>query len=91
MALPQAQKQEIISGFQVHDTDTGSADVQIALLTNRINQLTRHLQANPKDYNSRRGLMMMIGKRKRLLSYVAEHTPDRYMDLTSKLGIRVRK
>lgn len=91
MALLQAQKQEIITGYQVHETDTGSADVQIAMLTNRINQLSQHLQKNPKDFNSRRGLLMMIGKRKRLLSYIAEHAPERYRSLTERLSIRVRK
>ena len=70
MALTQQRKQEIISGYQVHETDTGSADVQIAMLTDRIQSLTKHLQVNKKDHSSRRGLLKMIGQRKRLLAYI---------------------
>ena len=88
MALTQQRKQEIISGFQVHDTDTGSADVQIAMLTDRINRLSKHLQANKKDHSSRRGLLKMIGQRKRLLSYVQQNSQEKYKDLISRLGIR---
>jgi small subunit ribosomal protein S15 len=91
MALLQDRKQTIISDYQVHETDTGSADVQVALLTDRINQLSQHLQKNPKDFNSRRGLMMMIGKRKRLLGYIAEASPERFRALTDRLNIRVKK
>lgn len=88
MALTQQRKQEIISGFQVHETDTGSADVQIAMLTDRINRLSKHLQANKKDYSSRRGLLKMIGQRKRLLAYVQENSREKYQQLISRLGIR---
>ncbi|MDX2273429.1 MAG: 30S ribosomal protein S15 [Cyanobacteriota bacterium] len=91
MPLLQALKQEIISEYQVHETDTGSSDVQVALLTNRINQLSQHLQKNPKDFNSRRGLLIMIGKRKRLLDYIAAHSPQRFREITSRLNIRVKK
>ncbi|MFQ3583663.1 MAG: 30S ribosomal protein S15 [Cyanobacteriota bacterium] len=91
MALLQQEKREIIDGYQLHETDTGSADVQVALLTNRINQISQHLQKNPKDFNSRRGLLMMIGRRKRLLSYIAKHSPDRFRNLTERLNIRVKK
>ncbi len=91
MALLQHEKQEIIQNYQLHETDTGSADVQVALLTSRINQLSQHLQRNPKDFNSRRGLLMMIGRRKRLLNYIAKHSPERFRKLTERLNIRVKK
>ncbi|MFM2060670.1 MAG: hypothetical protein RLZZ507_340 [Cyanobacteriota bacterium] len=88
MALTQQRKQELISGFQVHETDTGSADVQIAMLTDRINRLSQHLQANKKDHSSRRGLLKMIGQRKRLLAYVQQNNREKYQALISRLGIR---
>jgi small subunit ribosomal protein S15 len=88
MALTQQRKQEIISGYQVHETDTGSADVQIAMLTDRINRLSQHLQANKKDHSSRRGLLKMIGQRKRLLAYVLKNDREKYQALISRLGIR---
>ena len=88
MALLQARKQEIISDYQVHETDTGSADLQIAMLTERISRLSAHLQNNKKDYSSRRGLLKMIGQRKRLMSYVQKQDNDRYRALIQKLGIR---
>ncbi|MEL6138143.1 MAG: 30S ribosomal protein S15 [Cyanobacteria bacterium J06628_6] len=88
MALLQEKKQEIISGYQVHETDTGSVDVQIAMLTERINTLSQHLQRNKKDYSSRRGLLRMIGRRKRLLAYLNKQDSQRYRDLIKRLGIR---
>ncbi|MBE9110231.1 MAG: 30S ribosomal protein S15 [Nodosilinea sp.] len=88
MTLLQARKQELISDYQVHDTDTGSADVQIAMLTDRINQLSAHLQKNKKDYSSRRGLLKMIGHRKRLMAYLLKQDSERYRALIQKLGIR---
>ena len=88
MALLLERKQEIISENQVHETDTGSVDVQIAMLTDRINTLSQHLQKNKKDYSSRRGLMKMIGQRKRLLSYLMKQDAERYKALIKKLGIR---
>ncbi|BAZ33157.1 ribosomal protein S15 [Cylindrospermum sp. NIES-4074] len=88
MALTQQRKQELISNFQVHETDTGSADVQIAMLTDRINRLSEHLQANKKDHSSRRGLLKMIGQRKRLLSYVQQESREKYQALIGRLGIR---
>ena len=88
MALLQERKQEIISEHQVHETDTGSVDVQIAMLTDRINTLSQHLQKNKKDYSSRRGLMKMIGQRKRLLAYLVKQDAERYKALIKKLGIR---
>jgi small subunit ribosomal protein S15 len=88
MALTQQRKQEIISQYQVHETDTGSADVQIAMLTERINRLSEHLQVNKKDFSSRRGLLKLIGQRKRLLSYIQKENRERYQELISRLGIR---
>ncbi len=88
MALTQQHKQEIITEYQVHETDTGSADVQVAMLTERINRLSQHLQANKKDFSSRRGLLKLIGQRKRLLSYIQKDSRERYQALISRLGIR---
>ena len=88
MALTQQRKQELISGYQVHETDTGSADVQIAMLTDRINRLSQHLQANKKDNSSRRGLLKMIGQRKRLLAYIQAGSQEKYKALITRLGIR---
>ncbi|MEB3268419.1 MAG: 30S ribosomal protein S15 [Leptolyngbya sp.] len=88
MALLQERKQEIISEYQVHETDTGSADLQVAMLTERINKLSTHLQSNKKDYASRRGLLKMIGRRKRLLGYIQKQDAGRYRALITRLGIR---
>ena len=88
MALLQARKQELISDYQVHETDTGSADVQVAMLTERINKLSDHLKRNKKDHASRRGLLQMIGRRKRLLSYIYKQDLGRYQALIRRLGIR---
>lgn len=88
MALIQERKQEIISEYQVHETDTGSAEVQVAMLTERINKLSTHLQGNKKDYSSRRGLLKMIGRRKRLLSYIQKKDFETYRTLIGRLGIR---
>ncbi|MBD1845105.1 30S ribosomal protein S15 [Cyanobacteria bacterium FACHB-63] len=88
MALVQERKQEIISQYQVHETDTGSADVQVAMLTERINKLSLHLRSNKKDHASRTGLLKMIGQRKRLLAYIQKGDTDRYRALITRLGIR---
>lgn len=88
MALVQEQKQTIINEYQIHETDTGSADVQVAMLTERINRLSAHLKNNKKDFSSRRGLLRMIGRRKRLLSYILKQDQTRYRELIQKLGIR---
>lgn len=88
MSLTQEQKQQIISEHQVHETDTGSAEVQVAMLTERINKLSAHLKQNKKDYSSTRGLMKMIGHRKRLLSYIRNKDNDKYRALIQRLGIR---
>lgn len=88
MALTQQRKQELISDYQVHETDTGSSDVQIAMLTERINRLSEHLRANQKDYSSRRGLLRLIGERKRLLAYIQKEDREKYQALIRRLGIR---
>ncbi len=81
-------KQTTIAAHQQHGTDTGSPDVQIALLTDRINQLTDHLKTHPKDHHSRRGLLMLVGRRRRMLDYVRDRDVQRYRDLIAKLGLR---
>lgn len=82
------EKEAIIGEHRLHDKDSGSADVQIAILTDRINHLTGHLKVHAKDHHSRRGLLMMVGKRRRLLKYLRENHLKRYRELIAKLGIR---
>ena len=82
------QKQEIIESFRVHESDTGSPEVQIALLTTRINHLTEHLRTHRKDFASRVGLLKMVGKRNSLLRYLARTDSQRYQQLIAKLGLR---
>ena len=81
-------KNKTIEQFRVHEKDTGSADVQIALLTERINHLTEHLQKNVKDHSSRRGLLIMVGQRRRLLDYLNSTDTGRYQSITKKLKLR---
>jgi small subunit ribosomal protein S15 len=81
-------KTKTIEQFKLHVKDTGSADVQIALLTQRINHLTEHLQTNKKDHSSRRGLLMMVGQRRRLLEYLETKDVSRYQTVTKKLKLR---
>lgn len=81
-------KAKNIEDFRIHERDTGSADVQIALLTERITQLTEHLQKNLKDHSSRRGLIMMVGQRRRLLDYLHKTDLARYQSITKKLKLR---
>ena len=88
MALEQARKTEIIENFQVHDTDTGSPEVQIAVLTERINGLIEHLKLHSHDHHSRRGLLKMVGRRRRLLAYLQKKDIERYRDTISRLGLR---
>lgn len=82
------EKTQILSDVRLHEKDTGSADVQIALLTDRINRLTEHLQGNNKDHSSRRGLLMMVGQRRRLLDYLHTTDTSRYQAITKKLKLR---
>ena len=88
MTLDTAEKQKLIESHQVHQTDTGSVEVQVAMLSERISKLSDHLQGNIHDYASRQGLLKMIGKRKRLLSYIKNKNPKNYQDLIKKIGIR---
>jgi small subunit ribosomal protein S15 len=81
-------KAKTIEQFKLHAQDTGSADVQVALLTERINHLTGHLQGNKKDHSSRRGLLMMVGQRRRLLEYLQNRDLNRYQVITKKLKLR---
>jgi len=83
-----ADKNEIIRKYQLHENDRGSAPVQIALLTQRINELTDHFRAHKKDHHSRRGLLMMVGKRRRLLEYLKRTDLERYRSLIDDLGLR---
>lgn len=82
------KKQEIIKNFRRDEKDTGSSEVQIALLTERINELTEHLKVHKKDNHSRRGLLKMVGKRRNLLNYLAKKDEEAYKDLVKKLGLR---
>ena len=88
MSLDTAEKQQLINTHQIHGTDTGSVEVQVAMLTERISKLSQHLQGNNHDFSSRQGLLKMIGRRKRLLNYVRTKSETRYTDLLTKLGIR---
>jgi small subunit ribosomal protein S15 len=88
MPLPVERKRNLIEQFRVHDGDTGSPEVQIALLTERINGLTEHFKQHTKDHHSRRGLLMLIGKRRSLLEYLRGKDPERYRGIIEKLGIR---
>ena len=88
MAVVQERTQELVQNYRLHGTDTGSPEVQIALLTNRIGYLTEHFKTHRKDHHSRRGLLMMVGARRRLLDYLKRKDTDRYKELIKKLGIR---
>jgi small subunit ribosomal protein S15 len=88
MPLTKEKKQELIGKFGREGGDTGSAEVQVALLTERINQLTEHLRTHSKDHHSRRGLLMMVGKRRRLLRYLEASDLERYRKVVSDLGLR---
>lgn len=90
MPLPTETTATVISDYQLKEGDTGSPEVQIALLTSRISQLTDHLRIHKKDHHSRRGLMQLVGRRKRLLSYLSNVDIERYRALVQRLGIRSR-
>lgn len=91
MASTVEEKEEIIANFCIHETDTGSPEVQIAILTARIKQLTEHLKVHKHDRHSRRGLLMLVGRRRRLLAYLGKKSPQRYRDLVAKLGLRTKR
>jgi small subunit ribosomal protein S15 len=86
--LPKEQKALILGEYRTHERDTGSPEVQVALLTARINQLTDHLRQHKQDHHSRRGLLMMVGQRRRLLDYLSRNDAARYREIVSKLGLR---
>ena len=88
MAVVGEQKKKVISEHARGENDTGSPEVQIALLSNRISELTEHLKGHPKDHHSRRGLLVMVGRRRRLLDYLRRKDIDRYRSIISKLGLR---
>lgn len=88
MSFSKTQKTSVISGYRTHDSDTGSPDVQVALLSERINYLTEHFQSHPKDHHSRRGLLQIVGRRRRLLDYLKGKDLKRYRGLIERLGIR---
>ena len=88
MTITTEQKTEIIGQFKQSANDTGSPEVQIAILTTRINNLTEHMRTHKKDYSTRRGLLGMVSRRRRLLDYVRKLDPDRYLDIIGKLNIR---
>jgi small subunit ribosomal protein S15 len=90
MPLPPDQKLKVIDDYKVHEGDTGSPEVQVALLTNRITQLTGHLRTHKGDESSRRGLLKLVGQRRRLLAYLSSRDPKRYEALTDRLGLRRR-
>jgi small subunit ribosomal protein S15 len=88
MTITKERKQELIGTFRRDDADTGSPEVQIAILTSRINALTEHLRAHVKDYACRRSLLMLVGRRRRLLDYLKRVDPQRYLDIIRRLEIR---
>jgi small subunit ribosomal protein S15 len=87
--MASTDKKSIITEYQVHENDTGSAQVQIAILTEKIKSLTAHLQSNRKDFHSRRGLIKMVAKRKKLMNYLKKTNNDEYLRLAGELGIRI--
>jgi len=91
VALTVEEKEEIIANSRVHGTDTGSPEVQISILTARINQLTEHLKVHKHDRHSHRGLLMLVGQRRRLLAYLDEKSPERYRALIARLGLRAKR
>jgi small subunit ribosomal protein S15 len=88
LSITVERKQKVIEEYRVHDTDTGSPEVQIAILSERIANLTEHFKSHKKDHHSRRGLLMMVNQRRRLLDYLKEHQVDRYRAIISRLGLR---
>ena len=88
MSTTKEQKSDLINQYRVHDADTGSPEVQIALLSNRISYLTEHFKTHAKDHHSRRGLLKLVGRRRRLLDYLKQTDVERYRSIIDKLGIR---
>ncbi|HXG31591.1 MAG TPA: 30S ribosomal protein S15 [Thermodesulfobacteriota bacterium] len=88
MALEKEEKDRLISEFRLHDKDVGSPEIQIAILTRRIQELSKHMQTAPKDFHSKRGLLSIVARRRRLLDYLKGRDPERYGNLINKLGLR---
>lgn len=88
MSLAADVKKQVITNYKVHKTDTGSPEVQVAILSQRITQLTEHFKSHQKDHHSRLGLLIMVARRRRLLKYLKASSPERYKELISRLGIR---
>ncbi|MDY6905118.1 MAG: 30S ribosomal protein S15 [Thermodesulfobacteriota bacterium] len=88
MGFTSTEKQELIEKYKLHDSDTGSPEVQIGLLTHRISYLTEHVKVHKKDHHSRRGLLMLVGQRRKLLNYVKNKDVNRYRDIIKTLGLR---
>jgi small subunit ribosomal protein S15 len=88
MALTKESKTALMQEYKTHDGDTGSPEVQVAILTNRITYLTEHFQGHKKDHHSRRGLLLMVGRRRRLLDYLRRHNEERYQSIIARLNIR---
>ena len=88
MALTKDQKESLIGNYRTHDSDTGSPEVQVAILSERINYLTEHFKSHAKDHHSRRGLLKLVGQRRRLLDYLKSKDASRYAELIKRLGIR---
>ena len=88
MGIAQPERKEVIEHFKLHQTDTGSPEVQVALLSQRIDHLTEHFKLHVKDHHSRRGLLKLVGQRRRLLDYLRKHDYERYRSLIQRLGIR---
>ncbi|HWP92153.1 MAG TPA: 30S ribosomal protein S15 [Thermodesulfobacteriota bacterium] len=88
MALEKEEKSQLISDFRLHEKDVGSPEVQIAILTRRIQELSKHMQSAPQDFHSKRGLLSIVAKRRKLLDYVKQISPERYGNLLDKLRLR---
>lgn len=88
MPLSVEEKAEIIADFRIHETDTGSPEVQVSILTRRINQLTEHLKVHKHDTHTHRGVLKLVGQRRRLLTYLSKKSPERYRNLITRLGLR---
>ena len=88
MSITPVKKQEIIESYRLHEKDTGSPEVQIAILSERINNLTEHFKVHKKDHHSRRGLLKLVGQRRRLLNYLKENEIERYREVVNRLGLR---
>ena len=88
MTITKEKKSKVVEAYKLGDDDTGSPEVQIAILTTRINALTEHMRVHKKDYSTRRGLLAMVSRRRRLLDYIRQKDPQRYLDIIGRLGIR---